>query len=113
ERRWGWQVDPAAVVAVPDVMVGVAELLRTSTPVGAGVVINPPVYPPFFAVIAETGRRVVGVPLADGRLPLDGIGDALRPGARAARRAGSPTRPDPRPRWTSRRDCFGRRLHRR
>ena len=83
QRRWGWDVDPEAVVAVPDVMVGVAELLRLLTPEGAGVVINPPVYPPFFSVIAETGRKVVEVPLVDGRLPLDGIRDALRAGARA------------------------------
>ena len=81
--RWSWDVDPGAVVAVPDVMVGVAELLRVLTPEGAGVVINPPVYPPFFSVIAETGRRVVEVPLDDGRLPLGGIREALRAGARA------------------------------
>jgi cysteine-S-conjugate beta-lyase len=83
QRRWRWDVDPAAVVAVPDVMVGVAELLRTSTPEDAGVVINPPVYPPFFSIIAETGRRVVEVPLVEGRLELDGIRDALQDGARA------------------------------
>ena len=83
ERRWGWAPEPDGIVAVPDVMVGVAELLRTLTPDGAGVVINPPVYPPFFSVIAETGRQVVEVPLAEGRLPLDGIRDALRAGARA------------------------------
>lgn len=83
ERRWGWAADPDAIVAVPDVMVGVAELLRTHTPEGAGVVINPPVYPPFFSIIAETGRRVVEVPLEDGRLPLDGIRGALGAGARA------------------------------
>jgi len=83
ERRWGWNPDPGGVVAVPDVMVGVAELLRLLTPEGAGVVINPPVYPPFFSVIAEAGRRVVEVPLLDGRLPLDGIRDALGAGARA------------------------------
>lgn len=82
-RRWAWDVDPDGVVAVPDVMVGVAELLRVLTPEGAGVVINPPVYPPFFSVIAETGRRVVEVPLVDGRLALDGIREALRAGARA------------------------------
>jgi cystathionine beta-lyase len=86
-RRWGWAVDPEAVVAVPDVMVGVAELLRGLTPPGAGVVITPPVYPPFFSVIAETGRRVVEVPLRDAgeerRLPLDGIRAALSDGARA------------------------------
>ena len=83
ERHWGWAPDPSAIVAVPDVMVGVAELLRTHTPDGAGVVINPPVYPPFFSIIAETGRRVVDVPLEDGRLPLGGIRDALDAGARA------------------------------
>jgi cystathionine beta-lyase len=64
-------------------MVGVAELLRVLTPDGAGVVINPPVYPPFFSVIAETGRRVVEVPLVDGELPLDAMRDALRAGASA------------------------------
>jgi cystathionine beta-lyase len=64
-------------------MVGVAELLRVLTPAGSGVVINPPVYPPFFSIIAETGRRVVEVPLDDGRLPLEGMRGALRDGARA------------------------------
>lgn len=82
-RRWEWEVDPAAVVAVPDVMVGVAELLRLLTPEGSGVVINPPVYPPFFSVIAETGRKVVEVPFEEGRLPFDGIRAALGDGARA------------------------------
>jgi cysteine-S-conjugate beta-lyase len=53
------------------------------TPDGAGIVINPPVYPPFFSIIAETGRRVVEVPLADGHLDLDGVREALRAGARA------------------------------
>jgi cystathionine beta-lyase len=41
------------------------------------------VYPPFFAVIAETGRHVVEVPLVEGRLPLDGMREALRGGASA------------------------------
>jgi cysteine-S-conjugate beta-lyase len=87
ERRWAWSPDPAGVRAVPDVMVGVAELLRVLTPNGAGVVINPPVYPPFYSVIAETGRRVVEVPLLPPdeprRLPLDEIRGAFRDGARS------------------------------
>ena len=81
--RWGWDVDPDAIVAVPDVMVGVAELLRILTPEGAGVVINTPVYYPFFSVIAEVGRRVVEVPMRENGLPLDGMRDALGAGARA------------------------------
>jgi cystathionine beta-lyase len=68
-------------------MVGVAELLRLLTPVGAGVVVTTPVYPPFFSVIAEVGRTVVEVPLLDPgedvRLPLAGIRDAFAAGARA------------------------------
>jgi cystathionine beta-lyase len=87
ERCWGWAPDPAGVRAVPDVMVGVAELLRVLTPEGAGIVINPPVYPPFYSVIAETGRRVVEVPLLSPdeprRLPLEAIRGALRDGARS------------------------------
>ena len=87
ERRWQWEVDPDAVVAVPDVMVGVAELLRILTEPRDGVVINTPVYPPFFSHIAEVERTVVEVPLlgleAERRLPLDGIRGAFKSGARA------------------------------
>jgi cystathionine beta-lyase len=87
ERRWRWQVDPDGVVAVPDVMVGVAELLRLLTAPGDGVVVTTPVYPPFFSVIREVGRTVVEAPLlepeAERRVPLDGIRGALARGARA------------------------------
>jgi cysteine-S-conjugate beta-lyase len=87
ERRWGWEVDPGSAVAVPDVMVGVAELLRLLTPAGGGVVVTTPVYPPFFSVIAEVGRTVVEVPLLEpgeeGRLPLGGVREAFAAGARA------------------------------
>jgi cystathionine beta-lyase len=86
-RRWGWELDPEAVLAVPDVMVGVAELLRLLTNPGAGVVVTTPVYPPFFSVIAEVGRRAVEVPLREpdraARLPLEGIEEAFARGAEA------------------------------
>ena len=44
----GLDVDPAEVALVTDVMVGVEELLRVLTEPGDGVIINPPVYPPYF-----------------------------------------------------------------
>ena len=51
---------------------------------GDGVVINPPVYPPYFADIAHARRRVVEVPLlADGALDVAGIDAAFAAGARA------------------------------
>jgi cystathionine beta-lyase len=85
--RLGWTVDPEQVHLIPDVMVGVAEILRVGTPPGAGVVINPPVYPPFFDTIDEVGRVVVEVPLArtagGWELDLAGLEAAFRAGARA------------------------------
>jgi len=61
--RFGWSVDERSVFAIPDVMAGVAEALHLLTRPTAAVVINPPVYPPFFDVIAHEDRRVVEVPL--------------------------------------------------
>ncbi len=82
-----WTVDPDRVVLVSDVTVGLAEVLRLTTPPGAGVVINTPAYPPFAPTIAEYGRRVVDVPLVrtahDWELDLDGLERAFQAGARA------------------------------
>lgn len=85
--RLGWKVDPGQVHVIPDVMVGVAEILRVGTEPGDGVVINPPVYPPFTETIEEVGRSVVPVPLVSTpggwELDLDGLAAAFRAGARA------------------------------
>jgi cystathionine beta-lyase len=62
------------VFAIPDVMTGIVEVLHAITPHGSGVVVNPPVYPPFFYRLGFAGRRVVQAPLArdgDGRYDLD------------------------------------------
>ncbi len=71
-RRWGWDLAADAVRVVPNVMTGVAEVVRLLTEPGAAVVIDPPVYPPFVSFVQRAGRQVVGAPLAlDGRLDLD------------------------------------------
>lgn len=63
ERRYGAAVDPADVCAIPEVMVGVAEILRVAAGTGDAVVINSPVYPPFFSTIEEVGLAVADAPL--------------------------------------------------
>jgi cystathionine beta-lyase len=88
--RHGWAVDPGRVHLVPDVMAGVEAILVLTTEPGDGVVINTPVYPPFFEYIANAGRRVVEVPLVrreghrEGRweLDFDGLEAAFAAGAR-------------------------------
>lgn len=84
ERQFGWRPDPARVTAVADVVGGISSLLEVTTDRGDGVIVNPPVYHPFFTVVEQTGRRVVEVPLdEDGSLDLDGIQRAVSNGARA------------------------------
>jgi cysteine-S-conjugate beta-lyase len=76
--RWGWHLDVDRARLVPDVMLGSVEVLRLVTAPGEGVVVNPPVYPPFYDFIEHADRRVVEVPLDDGhRLDLDGLAAAF------------------------------------
>jgi cysteine-S-conjugate beta-lyase len=67
--RWGWRVEARRTRLVPDVMLGIVEVLRLVTRPGDGVVVNPPVYPPFHAFVSHAGLVPVDAPLgADGRL---------------------------------------------
>ncbi|MFB9239105.1 MalY/PatB family protein [Plantactinospora siamensis] len=77
--RWGWRIDPDHTAIVPDVMLGVVEMLRLVTGAGDAVVVNPPVYPPFYQFIVHSGRRVVEAPLGeDGRLDPATLAPAFR-----------------------------------
>jgi len=62
--RLAWSPDPDLVFAVPDVMTGITEVVQALVRPGGGVVINPPVYSPFFFRIQLAGRRIVEAPLA-------------------------------------------------
>lgn len=74
ERRWGWSPDPATMMGVPDVMIGIEELLHRHVPAAAGVVVSPPAYDSFFGFIASVGRRLVTAPLGPTqRLDLDAL----------------------------------------
>ncbi len=75
QSTWGWQVDDGRVSPLPDVLTGVAQSLLRLTQPGDGVVINPPVYHPFFSSISDVANRtVVEAPMlrhADGRYDWD------------------------------------------
>jgi cystathionine beta-lyase len=77
--RWGWPdlaVERTAIV--PDVMMGIVEVLRLLTQAGDVVVVCAPVYPPFYAFVTHAGRHVLEAPLgADRRMDLDALGDAF------------------------------------
>lgn len=83
ERRLGWEVDPERVSPAGDVVSALIAVLRALTEPGDRVVINTPVYHPFFAVIEEVGCELVEAPLRDGELDPEGIAAAFAAGARA------------------------------
>lgn len=85
-RRWGWSPQPQATRLVPDVMGGVAELLRWNTRRGDAVVLAPPVYIPFHWVVERTGRRLVFAPLGeDGRHDPEALERAFTEAAATSR----------------------------
>ncbi|SDE32059.1 MalY/PatB family protein [Auraticoccus monumenti] len=73
-EEWGWRPDPATVVLSPDVMQGVAMTMAQVVRPGDRVVINSPVYAPFWATVRNSAAELLDVPLGeDGRLDLDAL----------------------------------------
>lgn len=82
-ESFDWPVDPRQVTCVPDVIAGMAHAIATLTAPGDAIVVNPPVYPPFFTVVRDVANRtLVEVPMrrhADGSYDwdLDGLEQAF------------------------------------
>jgi cystathionine beta-lyase len=64
QARYGWRIDPAWLVWLPGLVVGLNVTVRAFTQPGDTVLCNPPVYPPFMTAPADQGRQNVTVPLA-------------------------------------------------
>ena len=58
-RRFGWETRPEWLVKTPGVVFALAMAVRALTKPGDGVLIQPPVYYPFFSVIRDSWRVVV------------------------------------------------------
>lgn len=86
-QRHHWEVDPARVFLLPDVMTGVDELLGLFTRPGDGVIVNTPIYPPFLRHVVALGRQLVEVPLQQAahryELDLEAMEAAFAGGAKA------------------------------
>jgi cystathionine beta-lyase len=75
--RHRWEVEPALVEPVADVIQGIVAAIQVYTRPGDGIIVQTPVYPPFLKVAEWTGRRVVENPLIDDgsgyRVDLEGL----------------------------------------
>jgi cystathionine beta-lyase len=83
-RRFGWDVDPALIHHVPDVIKALEITITHFTRPGSPVILPTPAYMPFLAVPGFLGREVIQVPMRDDAgfftLDLDAIEDAFRAG---------------------------------
>lgn len=70
-QRHGWQIKREWVVMAPGVVPSLNAACMAYAKPGEGVIIQPPVYPPFFSSVRMSGRQVVENPL---------IEDATAPG---------------------------------
>jgi cysteine-S-conjugate beta-lyase len=72
-RRFKVNVETDWMVPIPGVVPGIRMAIEAFTKPGDKVIIQPPVYPPFFATSEDLGRRIVENPLkiVDGKYTMD------------------------------------------
>jgi len=63
DKLYGWQVSPEMVVATPGVIAGFNAAARTVCTAGQGILVQPPVYPPFLSVHKNTALVRQDAPL--------------------------------------------------
>lgn len=64
-RRHGFQCRPEWLVQVPNIVYALHQLVNTFSQPGDGVIVQPPVYPPFFNAVERQQRRLVFNPLIE------------------------------------------------
>lgn len=84
--RQGLTLEKHQILPVPGVVCGLWVAINCLTQPGEGVVINPPVYPPFFHVVENLGRKLLESPLVvkNGEYTLDfeQLEDCFKEGAK-------------------------------
>jgi cysteine-S-conjugate beta-lyase len=79
-ERWDWDglvLERTAIV--PDVMLGIVEMLKLVSGPSDPVIVNSPVYPSFYQLVENMGRPIIEAPLgADGRLAPGLLEDAFK-----------------------------------
>lgn len=73
KRRYGRAIRPEWLITTPGVVNALFHAAAAFAEEGEGVIIMPPVYPPFYKAVEKTGRRLVRCPLLeeDGRYVID------------------------------------------
>ncbi len=72
-QRHGWHIERDWILLAPGVVPSLHAAVLAFTAPGEGVIVQPPVYFPFFSAATATGRRLIENPLrlCDGRYQID------------------------------------------
>jgi cystathionine beta-lyase len=73
KRHHAWEIEKDWILLAPGVVPSIILSIFALSEPGDGIIIQPPVYPPFFASIKDNGREVVENPLicSNGRYEID------------------------------------------
>jgi len=73
QKRYGWQTNPDWFGFVPGIVTGLGIAVNVYTQPGDKIIVQPPVYPPFFKVPDGNKRQVIYNPLKEvnGRFEMD------------------------------------------
>ncbi|MDI9505887.1 MAG: pyridoxal phosphate-dependent aminotransferase [Clostridiales bacterium] len=82
QGRHGLQAKGEDILIVRGVVPALGVAIRALTKPGEGVIIQPPVYPPFFSTVEQNGRRVEACPLRTGEQGYEMDFEALERAAR-------------------------------
>jgi cystathionine beta-lyase len=72
-RRHGWEIDPEWIITTPGVVAGVNIIVQAFVPPGEKVIVQTPVYYPFYSAVENNGGEIVRnkLVLRDGRYEMD------------------------------------------
>ena len=73
QRRHGWSIQRDWIILCPGVVPSINAAVMAFTQPGESVIIQPPVYFPFFSTVTQTGRKLIQNPLhlRNGRYTID------------------------------------------
>lgn len=83
-QRYGWQIDPADVHPIPDVLTGLGAAIRFLSRPDTPIIVPTPAYMPFLSIPEVYGRPIIQVPMAQEsgtyRYDLDALDAAFAAG---------------------------------
>jgi len=63
QSRHNWTIDKKSILMCPGVVPSMHAAIEALSEVGDGIIVQPPIYPPFFAAVTETKRQLIENPL--------------------------------------------------